>query len=98
MVEKYKKGIFVYVLINCFALVVNLFNVYVFTSSNPSYTFHYFTRYNFFDKNGLWPFVNFTYQTNKGYSSESNGFNGIFYQYHWREFILYIGLLVAFLI
>lgn len=95
VIEKYKKGIFVYVLLNCFALIVNVFQIHNNTVSG-SYTTYYFTHVIMDDANKLWPFVNYTYYYNVGY--EISGFNGIFYQYDWSEFLLYIGLLVAFLV
>ena len=95
VIEKYKKGIFVYVLLNCFALVVNLFQINIHTEQGSNTTY-YFTHRILDDSNKLWPLVNFNYESTEGY--KISGFNGIFYQYDWSEFLLYIGLLVVFLV
>ena len=112
-IEKYKKFIFLYVLINLFALIVNAFNIdsHSYFGSTPFNhdrqdvtEIYYLTKYNSqiiygHDYSQVWPFVSFI---NEGrvldYNYTDITFNGIFYQYDISEFLLYIGILIAFLV
>jgi len=110
VIERYKKLIFVYVLFNCFALVVNLFNVDANSKSYGEFAYNPFRRVSrtttYFltnnlegNKNSLWPFVSYTSTVyDDPLITIDKRFNGIFYQYDFGEFLVYIGLLFVFLI
>jgi len=98
IIEKYKTLIFVFVAVNLFALLVNVFDISI-SLGNGS---HLFTDTKTRD-NGLWPFVPYVedvdfYHTYGTHAHDYTEFHGIFYGYDISEFLLYIGLLVAFLI
>lgn len=91
VIEKYKKFVFVYTLINLFALLVNLFNIKGNFVNGFILTSRSFNR-------GTWPFVSYIDTYYKGSSSGPTYFTGIFYQYDISEFLLYMGILLSFLI
>lgn len=93
VIEKYKKFTFIYVIINCFAFLVNITNVKSYFTTGKS-IFYYFTVVD--NKVGLYPFVSFLEFPEPGYYDTY--FRGIFYQYGVAEFLLYMGILIGFLV
>lgn len=83
VIERYKMFIFIYTLINCFALMVNVFNIDTSTSYTKLTQTSYYpslieihksyilTHHVSNESNKFWPFINFTYSdfrvTNKDY-------------------------------
>lgn len=96
VIEKYKKFIFIYSLINCFALVVGLFNLD--PSFNVGTEIIHLLGGGSNSSDHLWPFVPFYYTISEGYLSGYGVFKGIFYQYGVAEFLLYMGILLFSLI
>jgi hypothetical protein len=101
IIEKYKKFIFIYVLVNLFALGINLVDL-DFRSSSNRFDFYYLTNYERLSDNldHFWPFVKFaefhdTFNNWGNHNHDYTNFNGIFYHYDISEFIFYIVLLFA---
>ena len=97
IVYKYRKLIWIWVVAHATMLAFNLLNI---RGGNSGA--HLFTDYYSNPQRDLWPFVKFA-ETNYGSTmyggshEQVDKFHGIFYQYDWTEFLLYVGLLVVFL-
>ena len=103
VIERYKKFIFIYVLINLFALGINIIDLDI-RSSTHDLEFYYLTNNDNLSNNvqHFWPFVNFIYRKNHFYNwanhnNDYTTFNGIFFSYDISEFIFYIAILFVFL-
>ena len=57
-----------------------------------SYTGIDFFNTNAAHKDSFWPFVKFTWENEDMWGRKSDKFRGIFYQYDWTEFALYVGV------
>lgn len=99
-IEKYKKFIWMWSIINLLALFVNSFNIEG-DLTNKHELFFLFT--NSYGDSGFWPLVKFVefhdqFSTYGTHDNDYTSFNGIFYQYDISEFLFYIGIIIAFLI
>jgi hypothetical protein len=108
VIETYKKFIFIYIVINCFALFVNIFGIEGSVNSDHDpynamkiniFTSKWHTSY----KNGFWPFISFVedvdlFRSYGTHEYDYTKFNGIFYQYDISEFICYILILIGCLV
>ena len=104
VIERYKKFIFIYVLVNLFALGINAIRLDARSSIGNTEFFYFSNQWGSSgNTNHFWPFVNFVefHDNFKLYANHDNdytSFNGIFYHYDISEFIFYIILLVTFLL
>jgi len=105
-IEKYKKLIFIWGGINCFALLVNTAGINFEFSNRHTLVNIFYNSWKSLPE-GVWPFVKFVEDHDGNSNIITTGnlgtygyteFNGIFYQYDISEFLLYMGILVAFLV
>ena len=95
VIIKYKKLIFIWTAICLLALFINIFRVECQVTSNVS-----LLSDGHGDRGKIWPFVDIMgYNTWYPYNKEEHYFycNGIFDQFYIQSFILYMGILIAFL-
>lgn len=91
-ISDYRNFLFMCLLINLFALIINLFGIEgKIDSYNENYLFTHDSESNLSHINQVWPSLE--YETINLNGNDHVRFNGIFYRYDISEFILYMTLL-----